>query len=121
MNDHKLYPQGADFDRLILASVAKDLEPFEAIQEKLSRFLEVSEGAGASHQLESCLLRLIAEDMIAAYLLHAEPPYITVVDVNTSKLENLWFYITDHGEKVLLESLPQASGEETAVQSTQSS
>jgi hypothetical protein len=119
VNESKQFPQGAEFDRLILAAVAKDLEPLEIIQSKISNLLKVSLEVPVSDLVESSLIRLIAEELIAGYLLHAEPPYITPVDVNSGQLENYWFYITEEGKKLLLESEPKSSCEVTPEQSTQ--
>jgi hypothetical protein len=54
--------------------------------------------------LHSRLLNLIADRLINAYLLHADPPYITPVKISTRSLHTSWFYITQRGRKCLANS-----------------
>jgi hypothetical protein len=51
--------------------------------------------------IQSRLLSLITDKLINAYLLHADPPYITSIDIGYDALSTSWFYITQRGRKCL--------------------
>jgi hypothetical protein len=51
------------------------------------------------------LLSLISDGLIQAYLLHAEPPFITQVLASGPTLQRFWFLITPKGEQCLRSSL----------------
>lgn len=90
-----------ELDRAILSAVSEDFEPLESIVRKVSipegRFPELLEPG----KLDTRLICLVADRLISAYLLHADPPFITPVDIRHEKLSRAWFLITERGMKCL--------------------
>ncbi len=96
----------ADLNRMILEIVLRDFEPFESILAKLS---EAHAEAG-SEEVKRLLLALLADDLVEAYLIHADPPYFTAVDATPDTIEWYWLLITEKGKSQLQPtSEPQAS------------
>ena len=115
MNENSISSQDSRIDHLILASAADDLQPFEVIQSKLSNWMGRVDDGSADGELSDRIFRLIGDDLMGAYLLHAEPPYITPVDPMRSKLEHYWFYITEKGKELIFTSAPNAASDDSAV------
>jgi hypothetical protein len=91
---------------MILEIVLRDFESFESIVSKLSRS---NPGVG-SEEIKRLMLRLLADDLMRAYLIHADPPYFTPVDATADTIEWYWLLITEQGKKHLeAPSEPQAS------------
>jgi hypothetical protein len=93
-----------ELDRLILGAVGDDFVTLEHIVNRLA-----IPGGRVAAKVDPELLRqrlvdLIADRLISAYLLHADPPYITPVKVSTRSLQTSWFYITQRGRKCLANS-----------------
>ena len=93
-----------DMDRMILTAVCDDFVTLECIVDKL-----FAQPASASNPIEFTdlqrrLLKLIADKLINAYLLHAEPPYMTSIAIGSEGLSTSWFYITRRGGKCLQNS-----------------
>jgi len=86
----------SDLDRMVLEAVSKDYVPLESIIRSLSAV-----AAATSDTIRNCLLTLIACQQIRAYLLHAEPPFYTVVTATEDTLDRYWFFITEEGERIL--------------------
>lgn len=87
----------ADLNRMILEIVLRDFEPFESIVAKLS---EAHPEVGTD-EVKGLLLALLADDLLGAYLIHADPPYFTAVDVTPDSIEWHWLLITEEGKKRL--------------------
>ena len=98
-----------ELDRTILSAVSDDFEPLESILRKLTApetcFPELLEPG----KLEPRLIRLIADKLISAYLLHADAPFITPVDIRHEKLSRAWFLITERGMICLASANPAPS------------
>jgi hypothetical protein len=94
-------------DRLLLGAVGDDFVSLESIVEKLSRPGGPVFGKLDSETIYSRLLTLVSEKLINAYLLHADPPYITPVSMNPGCLPTSWFYITQRGRKCLAKGARQ--------------
>jgi hypothetical protein len=96
----------ADLNRMILDIVLRDFEPFESIVGQIS----AANPEVGSDQIKRHLLALLADDLMAAYLIHADPPYFTSVDVTSDTLEWYWLLITEKGKRLLQPaSEPQTS------------
>jgi hypothetical protein len=89
-----------EFERTLLEVVFNDLEPFESIAEKLSRDT-VGSGTYDIRNLQCILLRLIADDFVGAYLIHAEHPYVTAVEARSDRVLRCWYRITARGKRRL--------------------
>ena len=89
-----------ELDRLVLDAVGDDFIPLEQIVHRIAVPGRIS-GKLDPELLFSRLLDLIADKLINAYLLHADPPYITPVSVPSGALPSSWFYITERGRKCL--------------------
>ncbi len=106
MGHHNYSETHPYLNRMILEIVLRDFESFETIVAKLSK---VKPDVG-SDEVKALLLALLADDLLAAYLIHADPPYFTPVDAAPSSIEFYWLLITQEGKKHLqAPSEPQAS------------
>jgi len=89
-----------EMDHLILAAVGEDFMTLEFIADKV---LPPVSGPGKldAKNLQTRLLNLIKSKLINAYLLHADPPFITPIEIGYDALPTSWFYITQRGRKCL--------------------
>ncbi|HEY3624973.1 MAG TPA: hypothetical protein VGL00_01780 [Terracidiphilus sp.] len=85
-------------DRVVLEAVSDDYQSFESVADKLS---QADSGAWAVIDVERILLISIANKLIAAYLIHADPPYATEVGADSSNIRTYWFCITEEGRRHL--------------------
>ena len=83
-----------ELDRIILEVVSCDIEPFESVVSKLSQWFHTD-------QIQSSLLCNTMNGLIGAYIIHADPPYITAVSVSAGTIDRFWFHITESGTKYL--------------------
>jgi hypothetical protein len=90
-----------EFEHALLEVVFSDIEPFESITAKLSQQHTAIGGTFDVRNLQPLLLLLIADDLVGAYLIHAESPYITAVEATSDTIERYWFRITGRGKKHL--------------------
>jgi len=90
-----------DLDQLILAAVCDDFMTLEFITDKILRPPGGDAGKYDAESVHSHLLQLISDKLINAYLLHADPPYITPINIGIDALGTSWFYITQRGRKSL--------------------
>ena len=50
-------------------------------------------------QIKSRLLRNTVNGLVGAYLIHADPPYVTAVNVSADTIDRYWFHLTESGRK----------------------
>jgi hypothetical protein len=86
------------FELALLEVVFNDLEPFESIESKLSPQQTAS---GETFDIRTILLRSITDDLVGAYLLHAEHPYVTAVEAHPDTIHRYWYCITSRGKRRL--------------------
>jgi hypothetical protein len=87
-----------ELDRVVLEAVSEDYQSFEAVVSKLS---QASDSNAGVNDIERALLRSIANNFVAAYLLHADPPYATEVGADSDNIRRYWFCITEEGREFL--------------------
>ena len=97
----KMFQDCDEFERTVLEVVLNGFEPFESITAKLSQQHTVSGGRFDMGNLQSPLLRLLADDFVGAYLIHAEPPYFTAVEARSDTIHRYWYHITGRGKRCL--------------------
>ena len=93
-----------EFDQVVLQAVSDDYQSFESVVRKLSRSSRLSAVADNERivvEIERTLLASIANKLVAAYLLHADPPYATEVGPDRATIQRYWFCITDQGREHL--------------------
>ena len=88
-----------ELTRLILQAVSKDHTPFESLIAKLSS--TENPAVDVLDDLVEHLLTLIRGGFVVAYLLHAEPPFITPALASPATIHNLWFLTTQEGQRHL--------------------
>jgi len=90
-----------ELDHLILATVGDDFMTLEFIADKLLTPANEIPGKLDVKSLQTRLLKLITHKLVNAYLLHADPPFITPIEIGYDALPTSWFYITQRGRKCL--------------------
>ena len=85
------------FERALLEVVFNDIETFESITAKLLQQSTAGGGTVDVRNLQCLLLLLTADDFVGAYLIHAEPPFVTAVEANFDTIQRYWFRITGRG------------------------
>lgn len=91
-------------DQAILQAVSCHFQPLESIVETLNRSDHVTPLPFDESQIRGSLLALITDQLVNAYQLHAERPYITPVPVNPDTVVRAWYLITERGRKSLVRS-----------------
>ena len=91
-NCDTLYP---DLNRTILEVVLRDFESFESIVSN------VSKSRDASDEVRRGLHALLADGLVGAYLIHADPPYATPVDPEPNSMHRFWYTVTARGKSCL--------------------
>ncbi len=87
-----------ELDRVVLEAVSEEYQSFEAVVSKLS---QANYAYCGSTEIERVLLSSIANKLVAAYLLHADPPYATEVGADSENISRYWFCITEEGRRYL--------------------
>lgn len=87
-----------ELDRLILEAVSEDYQSFETVASKLSHCDHVQL---AVSDIERLLLTSIADNLVAAFLIHADPPYATEVEADPETIRRYWFCVTEQGRNYL--------------------
>jgi hypothetical protein len=85
-----------ELDRVVLEAVSEDYQSFESIVSKLSQFADI-----VVADIERTLLSCIADNLVAAYLIHADPPYATEVGASSETIRRYWFCITEQGREYI--------------------
>ena len=87
-----------ELDRVVLEAVSEDYQSFET---SLASYLGPIMLIAKVMDIERVLLSLIATKLVAAYLIHADPPYATEIGADGDNIRRYWFYITEKGRKHL--------------------
>jgi len=95
-----------ELDRVVLEAVSEDYQSFEALVSKLSQSKNAQCGVS---DIESTLLGALANHLVSAYLLHADPPYLTEVGASPETIQRYWFAITEEGREYLRDLLQKGS------------
>ncbi len=90
-----------EFDRVVLEAVSEDYESFESVVSKLSRLNNPILGLCEIERIERSLLSSIDNNLVSAYLIHAEPPYATIVVEKLDSIRSYWFCLTEEGKAYL--------------------
>lgn len=94
----RMKPSARGLDRALLEAVSEDYQSFEAVVNKLSQADQITYEA---IEIEGVLLSSLADNLVAAYLLHADPPYATEVGAEPGTIRRYWFCITEQGREYL--------------------
>jgi hypothetical protein len=90
-----------NLNRLVLQVVLHDFETIESILNKSPRWKGETPRTWSASEIKVAILTLLANRLVAAYIIHAEPPYTTAADPNFDTLERYWFIATDRGTEFL--------------------
>jgi hypothetical protein len=99
VTESRIPASSRELDRAILEAVSEDYQSFEAVVNKLSQASHISY---ETIEIERVLLSSVADKLVAAYLLHADPPYATEVGAAPDTIQRYWFCITEEGREHLL-------------------
>lgn len=89
-------------DLFILRTVCDELSPIESIMARARSELPRDE----VDAIPTRLLRLIGQQLINSYLLHAERPFVSPVETDAEGIHRYWFFISKAGLKLLMDSTP---------------
>jgi hypothetical protein len=87
--------------RVVLQVVLIEFENIESILNKALRWNAGTDVVWTFSEIKVALSTLLTGGLVAAYTLHAEPPYNTPADPNFATLERYWFLSTDRGKRFL--------------------
>ena len=87
-----------ELDRAVLEAVSEDYQSFESV---VSRLSPSNADIFGITNIERVLLSSIAAELVAAYIIHADPPYATEVGANLDNIRRYWFCITEEGREYL--------------------
>ena len=90
-----------EFDRAVLEAVSEDYESFESVVSKLSRLKSPISGLSEIERIERSLLSSIANNLVCTCLIHAEPPFATIVVGKHDSIRSYWFCLTEEGKAYL--------------------
>lgn len=90
-----------ELDRIILESLSSDFEPFESLVSGIIDRRADSRAIFSVDQIRLSLLRSIANRLVGAYIIHAEPPFVSSVCVSLETVDTRWFYVTEEGRRYL--------------------
>lgn len=91
----------SELSRLLLEAVSADCTAFESVVGHVIPNERLNAADCDPVSVDRKLLTLVGEGLVEAFLLHAEPPYITAVVPSMRTLPGFWFYITAKGEQYL--------------------
>jgi hypothetical protein len=87
-----------NLNRMILEVVLCDFESFESIVSRVTRQTGDNPSSEDAGTVSAALLALIDVGLVGAYLIHADPPYFTVVAPTLETVQRFWFMITESGK-----------------------
>lgn len=87
--------------RIVLQAVLHDFETIDKILHEASNWESETRWAWSVVEIKTVLLTLVARGLVAACLIHADPPYITAVNPNFETVERYWFIATEKGIRFL--------------------
>jgi hypothetical protein len=90
----------SELDQIILEVVSDDFEPFESVVSKLSHRCIGIQQQFHIDQIKSSLLCITVNRLVGAYLIHADPPYVTAVNVSADTIDRYWFHLTESGRSI---------------------
>ena len=93
-----------DLERTVLEVVSRDFEPFEIIASKLSLRTNITRVNLPLCRIKEGILRLQAIGLLRAFLLHSEPPFLTMVRADSDDVQTFWYFITPTGRRFLSNS-----------------
>jgi len=86
-----------ELDQIILEVLSDNFESFESVVSKLSRRYIGFQQRFHMDQIKSRLLCNTVNGLVGAYLIHADPPYVTAANVSADTIDRYWFDLTDSG------------------------
>jgi hypothetical protein len=86
---------------MVLQIVLIDFETIESILNEATRWNAGTNWVWSISEIKDALFTLLTNGLVAAYIIHAEPPHFTPADPNFATLERYWFMTTDRGKRFL--------------------
>jgi hypothetical protein len=85
----------------VLEAVANDYESFECILKQVMQWATGQVLNVAREEVAEALRRAIREGDVQAFLLSPQPPYSQTVEFSPDRLDDLWFYVTPKGKRLV--------------------
>jgi hypothetical protein len=82
----------------IITIVSDDYESFEIIMKGIKPLMDARGMVASEAEVAAALATVIVEDFVDAYTLSARQPYAVKTEYDPSRLEELWYYVTERGK-----------------------
>jgi hypothetical protein len=88
---------------LVVCAAANDYEDFETVVYTLTRWAAEQGTATNRQTIYATLCEVINDGYVRAYVYAEESARFKTVDCSLENLDELWFYVTDKGKKLVAE------------------
>jgi hypothetical protein len=95
----------------IISIVSDDYESFEIIMKDIKPLMDAKGMAANEAEVAAVLATVIVEDFVDAFTLSTRQPYAVKVAYDPSRLDELWYYVTERG-KANAKGIQSLSGED---------
>jgi hypothetical protein len=85
----------------LLNSMANDYEDLEILFDEVSKLAPVGQAPSRMETIEA-LEQLVNEGLAQAYILSPGSPHARPVSFRRNDVDNLWFYVTPEGKKLIV-------------------
>lgn len=85
----------------VLRAISDDYENMQSILRHLDRLPGQAMSPTTPDEVSGALADLIACGLAQAYLLSPQPPHAQEADFDSSRIDQLWFYVTAEGKKLV--------------------
>ena|ERR1700674_4643285 len=85
----------------VMEAVANDYESFACVLEMVSQWLAERDLQASRDVVAAALHRAINEGYVQAYVLWLHEPHSQVVEFSPDRLDDLWFYLTPSGKRLV--------------------
>jgi len=82
----------------IITIVSDDYESFEIIMKDIKPLMDAKGMEASEAEVAAALATVITEGFVDAYSLSTRQPYAVKVAYEPSRLEELWYYVTERGK-----------------------
>lgn len=89
---------------IVLTNMADDYESFEYLLEHAQQWASEKGVSVTRDAVAASLGRAIREGDAKAYMLSSRPPHSQPVEFSLDRIDDLWFYVTPKGKRIVARS-----------------